>query len=338
MSIPSANPIADVPSAEGGPSAADAADRQFFVELRRLSRLNVWRCLSEIALDWCVIAACFAVCVQVWHPAVWAVAAVIIATRQHALLIVMHDASHYRLLPNKHWNDLVSNVLLSWPLIVSTEAYRANHLAHHSHLNTDDDPDWVRKRGKAEWEFPKTKWQLLCLLARDCLGAGFVAQLRALRDLSSDKRPKPVGSRWPRLAFYGVAATAITAANLWIPVLVLWFIPVFTLLPVILRIRSIAEHFGLEREHELNSSRNFIGPLWERLLFAPHNVGYHLDHHLYPSVPFYNLPKLHRLLQSRPDYAQRAHQNAGLVSGASRTVLDDVLAGAKTESLNVQAG
>ncbi|MBM2841879.1 MAG: fatty acid desaturase, partial [Bacteroidetes bacterium] len=27
------------------------------------------------------------------------------------------------------------------------------------------------------------------------------------------------------------------------------------------------------------------------------NINYHLEHHLYPGVPWYNLPKLHRLLQ-----------------------------------------
>ncbi|MEW4527112.1 fatty acid desaturase family protein [Maioricimonas sp. JC845] len=336
MSSPSATPTAPAPEVSNEDTCLD--DREFRTQLRELSRLSVWRGLFDVAVDWAVVVACFAICLQVWHPVVWVVAAVVVATRQHALLIVMHDASHYRLLPNKRWNDLASNLLLSWPLIVSTEAYRANHLAHHSHLNTDDDPDWVRKQGKAEWEFPKTKFQLLSLLARDLLGGGFVAQLRALRDLSADRRPQAAKSPWPRLAFYAVAAAAITAANLWIPVLVLWFVPVFTLLPMILRIRSIAEHFGLECEHELNSSRNFIGPLWERLLFAPHNVGYHLDHHLYPSVPFYNLPKLHRLLLRRADYAEMSHQNAGLISGPSRTVLDDVLVGGKSENATVQAG
>jgi fatty acid desaturase len=30
------------------------------------------------------------------------------------------------------------------------------------------------------------------------------------------------------------------------------------------------------------------------------NINYHLEHHLFPAVPWYNLPKLHRLLE--PEY------------------------------------
>jgi fatty acid desaturase len=32
------------------------------------------------------------------------------------------------------------------------------------------------------------------------------------------------------------------------------------------------------------------------------NLNYHLEHHLFPGVPWYNLPKVHRIL--RDDYAQ----------------------------------
>jgi fatty acid desaturase len=28
----------------------------------------------------------------------------------------------------------------------------------------------------------------------------------------------------------------------------------------------------------------------------PHEVNYHIEHHLYPSIPFYNLPHCHRAL------------------------------------------
>jgi len=33
-----------------------------------------------------------------------------------------------------------------------------------------------------------------------------------------------------------------------------------------------------------------------RALLFPHHVNYHLEHHLYPAVPHYRLPRLHQLL------------------------------------------
>ena len=240
----------------------------------------------------------------------------------------MHDASHHRVLPSRKWNDRLSNWLLAWPLLVSTEGYRENHLAHHFHLNTDDDPDWVRKVGRPEWEFPKTRWQLVKLLARDLFGGGFYDMLTAIGDLSGQTEApgEPQPRRWSKPVYYALFFGGVIASGLWMPVLLLWYLPAFTLLPVILRIRSIAEHFGVEGEHELNMSRNFGGRWWEKLLLAPHNVGYHLDHHLFPSVPFYRLPELHDALRQLPDYSAHSHQNDTLLGLKGGSVLNDVAA------------
>jgi fatty acid desaturase len=32
-------------------------------------------------------------------------------------------------------------------------------------------------------------------------------------------------------------------------------------------------------------------------LLFPHHVNYHIEHHLYPAVPHYNLPRLHAALE-----------------------------------------
>jgi fatty acid desaturase len=37
----------------------------------------------------------------------------------------------------------------------------------------------------------------------------------------------------------------------------------------------------------------------------PRSIGYHIEHHWYPSVPFYNLPTLHARLMERAEF--RAH-------------------------------
>lgn len=37
-------------------------------------------------------------------------------------------------------------------------------------------------------------------------------------------------------------------------------------------------------------------------MMNPHHVAYHLEHHLFPAVPHYNLPKLHLALAADPRY------------------------------------
>jgi hypothetical protein len=63
-----------------------------------------------------------------------------------------------------------------------------------------------------------------------------------------------------------------------------------TWLKMILRIRSIAEHYSVKNDHVLNRTRTTLPSLFEKMFIAPKNINYHLEHHLYPSVPFFRLP------------------------------------------------
>jgi fatty acid desaturase len=47
-------------------------------------------------------------------------------------------------------------------------------------------------------------------------------------------------------------------------------------------------------------------PSWiERLLIAPFHMGYHAEHHLWPAVPYYNLPRLATLVPESPALERR---------------------------------
>ena len=82
----------------------------------------------------------------------------------------------------------------------------------------------------------------------------------------------------------------------------LWLLPLLTVLQPILRLRAIFEHGAVDDlSSPLTAARTnrsggrAINALGRALLF-PHHVNYHLEHHLYPAVPHYHLPRLHRLL------------------------------------------
>jgi fatty acid desaturase len=86
---------------------------------------------------------------------------------------------------------------------------------------------------------------------------------------------------------------------------VLWVLPLLTVLQPILRLRAIAEHGAVtDLSSPLTAARcnrtdGSLGNVVARALFFPHHVNYHLEHHLYPAVPHYNLPELHRLLEAK---------------------------------------
>jgi fatty acid desaturase len=104
------------------------------------------------------------------------------------------------------------------------------------------------------------------------------------------------------IAIYGV----VIGGGIIVPAILLWMVPGFTLLNLVNRMRATAEHIGAIGTHELNATRTVVPNLLERLTIAPMGVSYHLEHHLFPSVPGPRLAELHRLLMQDDDYRARA--------------------------------
>ena len=83
----------------------------------------------------------------------------------------------------------------------------------------------------------------------------------------------------------------------------LWLGALLTTFNFSLRIRSIAEHALVENaEDPIRNTRTTYANWLERMLFAPHHVNYHLEHHMLMSVPSYHLPQMHRKLKERGFY------------------------------------
>jgi fatty acid desaturase len=82
--------------------------------------------------------------------------------------------------------------------------------------------------------------------------------------------------------------------------LVLWILPLVTVVQAILRLRAIAEHGATtDFSSPLTAARTNVAPAWLEWLIFPHHVNYHVEHHLYASVPHYHLPALHRAMAAR---------------------------------------
>ena len=287
-------------------------------DLKPLFKTNAYRHALGILFDWIVIVVAIYICLQYFNPATYLLAVLIIGARMHALAILMHDATHYRFLKNRKWNDLITNIVTMYPLFTSIEVYRQNHLRHHRHLNTDHDPDWVAKIGVKEFTFPKSKraflWTLFTymILYRGIKDA--IWFLQRFQSPSMKKKDKAID--WYKIIYYLMLFSILTIMGWWQYFLLFWFIPYLSTFFMFQYIRSVAEHFGeLAYDHDLTSSRTVKANYLERFFLSPHNVGYHLEHHLYPGVPFYHLPQLHKLLMDQKEYSQKAHITKGYVTG-----------------------
>jgi fatty acid desaturase len=93
----------------------------------------------------------------------------------------------------------------------------------------------------------------------------------------------------------------------------IWLLAYNTTYFLFLRIRHVGEHAVVPNPNSRNifeNTRTTLSSWWERLLVCPVYVNYHIEHHLLPTVPPYNLPLMHRWL-----IAKEAYKNTPLPKG-----------------------
>ena len=102
---------------------------------------------------------------------------------------------------------------------------------------------------------------------------------------------------------------SLTLPSLFIYLSLYWLVPLATWAFTINHIRVITEHFPSHLYHErevMFRSREIPNNLIDLLFVGTRNANYHLSHHLFPKVPFYNLHKLHRVISEAEAYRRRA--------------------------------
>lgn len=282
--------------------------------LRALSKVDGRRSALTIAGYWLSVVVVSAICWRFWHPALYLLTLAFIGARHHDLLVLMHDAAHFRLFKNRKRNDWLSELLLTWPFFfVSTHAYRRNHHAHHKWVNTDQDPDLVGKTGP-HWTFPMSGWRMAWIALTDVMGLAQLRILAIVRRLSAaDAVPRKY--KIGRAVFWLVAAPVIWLTGTWELFLLFHVVPFLTFTPMFLRFRAIAEHYGIREDLPIGTrSRTTLPTLLERVFFLSQPVWFHAEHHFHPSVPLHRLNELHAHLMARPEYAARVHISHGYLS------------------------
>ena len=279
----------------------------------RLAQRSGWRATLAIVEDFAVIAAAIAVALAWWpNPLVILVSLLIVGTRQHALFVIAHDAAHYLLCDNRRLNDALGR-LCATVQGLSMCTYRVIHRLHHNNLYGELDPDTALHGG-----YPRGRLYLMKKLLKDLTGltawktyAYFLGgapalntatqvAMRPLDDTSEKLRAEAKRDRNVVVLFHIVLLAVFAFTGHLVEYLVLWILPLVTVVQAILRLRAIAEHGATtDFSSPLTAARTNLGPAWLRWLIFPHNVGYHIEHHLYASVPQHNLPALHREMESR---------------------------------------
>lgn len=256
------------------------------------------RAAWEVTANLGVIAMAFAL-VGLWpHPLTFVAAAFVLAGRYIGLGILTHDAAHNALFRSRRVNTLLGRWVFAAPTLIDFDTYQRGHLSHHRHAGTREDPDLPFVRA-----YPVPTASMRRKILRDVTGRtglrdGLYLVLMTLRH----RRPAPI-----------VAHAALFGA-LWFLQMpwayAAWWVGFLFVVPLCLRLRVMGEHGSVPdlldrdaRQHARTTKASWVA----RALIAPHHVNFHCEHHFFPTVPGYSLPRLHQLLTERGFYEAHPH-------------------------------
>ncbi len=242
----------------------------------------------------------------------WSVPLLIVALFVHGTigpfmgLIAVHELQHRTVFTSKKLNLFfeVFYSFLSWSDHIW---YRESHAAHHQatcHLANDGEVRlpirftfrrWRVLLGLLGWN-PMNTWQRLKLVWRHANG-----EIRGdwykhvLPESNSQLRRKH--RNWARILIGGHVALALIFILIGHPFLIVTITFGTFYCGWLGFLCGVPQHYGLnsdEPDFRLNT-RTFTCSWLPAFYYW--NMQYHLEHHMYPAVPFYNLPKLRKALE-----------------------------------------
>lgn len=284
------------------PAVKATNPRQIFApeDWKAITAVSGARGIWLVAHCWLVIFGVIGLATWWGNPLGWLLAIILVGGRQLGLAILMHDAAHGLLHPNRPFNNFLGQWLTGSAVGTDLQAYRTYHLTHHKFTQQAEDPDLSLSQ-----PFPTTPASMRRKVIRDLTGQVFFKQRfaqakMALQSLNPGAKEQNIFIGKAFLRFLGVQLILLAlslALYGWMPFL-LWFVAMATTFQLFLRIRNIAEHACTTTgsDDPFTHARTTRANWLERFTVAPYWVNYHSEHHLFMGVPCYHLPRAHGLL------------------------------------------
>ena len=265
--------------------------------LRSLHRKRPWRHFAVLARQCLLLAVCLLGIVRFRDTPFWMVFSALVGLTVFNFTVLLHEVLHGLVFARSHAGaSRALELLYSIPSGISASQFTRWHLDHHAELGSPvGDP-------KRHHLSPKVnrRWYKALYFTPALFFIYFRAAARESATYPEDLRR--------RIALERGLATLFqlgTLSALWILAgfeyaAKLYLFPVFIVFPVAFALNRLGQHYDVRQQDPAQWS-TLVKPSWF-WDFAYLWSNYHLEHHYFPGVPFYNLPKLHQAL--RPFFAR----------------------------------
>ena len=210
-----------------------------------------------------------------------------------------HECGHGTAFRTQWMNEAIYEIA-SFMVMRNPVTWRWSHARHHTDtyiVGRDAEIVWMRP--------PKTLLAVLALF--DVIGV--FNSLRTLArnaagTLSQDEKNFIPETEWPKavfaarmhMAIYAAAILAALTLQSWLPLMLIGLPRIYGSWHMVMC--GHLQHAGLAEnvlDHRLNSRTVYMNPVSRYIYW---NMNYHIEHHMFPMVPYHALPRLHELIKN----------------------------------------
>lgn len=234
---------------------------------------------------------------------------------------IVHGSDHAGLFTDKRWDSIIGHVSSAF-LGYTRDGHQATHNAHHVFLNTERDGDrmWCEPEAPVSSVFRGWLRDIFLVSAfyRFFQYSSGVKDERPSAPSSASNVPKKKNGILTRFFRREVFVALAPAIPVQIAIMLtyamtggiqyyffLYVLPILTIYPAQVRLRAQSEHSFPPGEDSINPkfdrrvTRSTKGSWLLRFVMAPIYLDYHYEHHALPNMPYYNAPKMRRILEQK---------------------------------------
>lgn len=260
--------------------------------LKDLYRKSPARHMAVAIRQFAMLLAASALAWKFPQPWIWIPAALVSGWTIFNFTVLLHEAVHHAIFNGPHpKGDRLLGLLYAVPSGLSALQFTRWHLTHHAELgDAEADP----KRHYLSPKINKPWFKLLYFTP-----ALFPIYFRAARKENASYPPelqkRIARERIATILFHFAVMAGILAAGGLAVLARVYLVPVFLVFPIAFALNRLGQHYAIDPSDPAKWG-SIIKPsrFWDFWFLAS---AYHLEHHYFTGVPFYNLRRLHFALR-----------------------------------------
>lgn len=212
--------------------------------------------------------------------------------------VLLHEVVHRAVLRESSERGYrILGLLYAIPSGISASQFTRWHLDHHAGLGSDEEDP------KRHYLSPKinARWLKVLYFTPALFPIYFRAAAKETASYEPALRRRIAFERLGSIGFHLSLLTLAVWLGGWAIAWKLYVVPVFFVFPIAFALNRLGQHYDIEPSDPAQWATLVKGSwFWDRAFLYSN---YHLEHHYFPGVPFYNLGRLQKLLM--PFYEKR---------------------------------